>query len=328
MDICLRGGRVIDPARGMDAEADVLLKGGVVAKVGAGIADGQPAGVRIVDVRGCWVVPGLIDLHTHLREPGQEYKEDIATGTRAAAAGGFTAVCAMPNTVPPNDNRAVTELIVRRAAEVGVVRVYPVGAISKGLKGESLAEMGELREAGCVAVSDDGRPVMNAELMRRALEYARTFGLPVVQHCEDLDAVGGRRHERGPVSTRAGIRAQPAAAESSMVARDIELCALTGARYHVAHVSSAESVRLVREAKRRGLPVTCEVTPHHLTLTDAACAPYDTAAKCNPPLRAAPPTSRRCARGCATAPSTPSPPTTRRTRPSRRTSSSSRPPSA
>ena len=284
MDICLRGGRVIDPARGVDAELDVLLKGGVVSKVGKGIAEG--AGVRVVDVRDCWVVPGLIDLHTHLREPGQEYKEDIATGTRAAAAGGFTAVCAMPNTVPVNDNRSVSELIVRRAAEVGVVRVYPVGAISKGSKGESLSEMGELRDAGCVAVSDDGHPVMNAELMRRAMEYARTFGLPIIQHCEDLTLSADGAMNEGVVSTRAGIRAQPAAAESSMVARDIELCALTGARYHVAHISSAESVRLVREAKRRGLPVTCEVTPHHLTLSDEACAGYDTHAKCNPPLRA------------------------------------------
>jgi dihydroorotase len=284
MDICLRGGRVIDPARGMDAEADVLLKDGVVSRVGKGIAEGTNA--RVVDVRGLWVVPGLIDLHTHLREPGQEYKEDIATGTRAAAAGGYTAVCAMPNTVPPNDNRAVSELMVRRAAEVGVVRVYPVGAISKGLKGESLAEMGELRDAGCVAVSDDGHPVMNAELMRRAMEYARTFGLTIVQHCEDLTLSADGAMNEGLVSTRAGIRAQPSAAESSMVARDIELCALTGARYHVAHISSAESVRLVREAKRRGLPVTCEVTPHHLTLTDEACAGYDTHAKCNPPLRA------------------------------------------
>jgi dihydroorotase len=285
MDICLRGGRVIDPARDFDADADVILRGGVVARVGVGLAASAGPGVRIVDARGCWVVPGLIDLHTHLREPGQEYKEDIATGTRAAAAGGYTAVCAMPNTVPPNDNRAVSELMVRRAAEVGMVRVYPVGAISKGLKGESLAEIGELKDAGCVAISDDGHPVMNAELMRRALEYARTFGLTVVQHCEDLTLSAGGAMNEGPASTRAGIRAQPSAAESSMVARDIELCALTGARYHVAHVSSAESVRLVREAKQRGLPVTCEVTPHHLTLTDEACISYDTAAKCNPPLR-------------------------------------------
>jgi dihydroorotase len=285
MDLCLRGGRVIDPARKVDSEGDVLLSDGVVARVGAGIAAGVSKSTRVIDVSGCWVMPGLIDLHTHLREPGQEYKEDIATGTRSAAAGGFTAACAMPNTVPPNDSRAVTQLIVKRAAEVGVVRVYPVGAISKGLKGEALAEMGELREAGCVAVSDDGRPVMNAELLRRAMEYARTFGLTLVQHCEDLTLSAGGAMNEGLTSTRAGIRAQPPAAESSMVARDIELCALTGARYHVAHVSSAESVRLIREAKRRGLPVTCEVTPHHLVLTDEACAHYDTATKCNPPLR-------------------------------------------
>jgi len=285
MDLCLRGGRVIDPGRGVDAEADVILKDGVVARQGKGIAGGLAGDIRVIDVRGKWVVPGFIDLHTHLREPGHEYKEDIVTGTRAAAAGGFTAVCAMPNTNPVNDNRAVTELIVRRSLEVGAVRVYPVGAISKGLLGETLAEMGELKDAGCVAVSDDGRPVMNAELMRRAMEYARTFGLTIVQHCEDLSLSHGGSMNEGIVSTRAGIRAQPASAESAMVARDIELCALTGARYHVAHISSADSVRLVREAKRRGLPITCEVTPHHLTLTDEACAGYDTSAKCNPPLR-------------------------------------------
>jgi len=287
MDLGLRGGRVIDPGRGVDAEADVILKDGVVARSGKGIAAGLGADVRVIDVRGKWVVPGFIDLHTHLREPGHEYKEDILTGTRAAAAGGFTAVCAMPNTTPPNDTRAVTELIVRRALEVGAVRVYPVGAISKGLAGETLAEMGELKDAGCVAVSDDGKPVMNAELMRRAMEYARTFGLTIVQHCEDLSLSHGGAMNEGIASTRAGIRAQPASAESAMVARDIELCALTGARYHVAHISSADSVRLVREAKRRGLPITCEVTPHHLTLTDEACAGYDTSTKCNPPLRTA-----------------------------------------
>jgi dihydroorotase len=287
MDLCLSGGRVIDPRRRLDVEADVLLRDGLVARVGAGIAAGVGGGVRVIDLRGMWVVPGLIDLHTHLREPGHEYKEDIATGTRAAAAGGFTAVCAMPNTTPPNDSRAVTELIVQRARQAGVVRVYPVGAISKGLAGETLAEMGELKESGCVAVSDDGRPVMNSELMRRAMEYSRTFDLTIVQHCEDLSLSAGGAMNEGPVATRAGIRAQPGSAESAMVARDIELCALTGARYHVAHVSSAESVRLIREAKARGLPVTCEVTPHHLTLTDEACARYDTAAKCNPPLRAA-----------------------------------------
>jgi dihydroorotase len=283
--ICLRGGRVIDPARNFDAQADVLLRDGWVERVEPGIAANAGEGVRIIDVRDLWVLPGFIDIHTHLREPGQEYKEDIATGTAAAAAGGFVAVCAMPNTTPPNDNRAITELMVRRAREVGSVRVYPIGAITLGLKGETLSEMGELKEAGCVAVSDDGKPVMNAEIMRRALEYARGLDLPVIQHCEDLHLSAGGSMNEGVVATRTGIKGQPGAAESSMVARDIELCALTGARYHVAHISVGESVRLVREAKRRGLPVTCEVTPHHLTLTDEACAGYDTFTKCNPPLR-------------------------------------------
>jgi len=282
-DILLQGGRVIDPARDFDANADVLLQGGKVARVGSGIA--VPAGAKVIDVKGLWVVPGLIDMHTHLREPGQEYKENIETGTAAAAAGGFTAVCAMPNTRPPNDNRAVTELIVRRAREVGAVRVYPIGCITQGQKGETLSEMGELQEAGCVAVSDDGRGVMNSEVMRRALEYARGLGLPVIQHAEDTAlSSGGPAHE-GAVTTRIGLRGQPAAAESAMVARDIELVALTGAAYHVAHVSCAETVRLVRDAKARGLPVTCEVTPHHLMLTDEACAGYDTSTRVNPPLR-------------------------------------------
>jgi len=285
LNLCLRGGRVIDPARNVDSEADLLLQDGRVSRIEWGIAAALPPDTRILDVRGLWVTPGLIDLHAHLREPGQEYKEDIASGTRSAAAGGFTAVCAMPNTVPPNDCRAVTDLIVARARAAGFSRVYPIGAVSKGQKGEELAEIGEMKDSGIVAVSDDGRPVMNAELLRRAMEYARTFGLPLIQHCEDLALSQGGAMNEGLVSTRAGIRAQPASAESSMVARDIEICAMTGARYHVAHVSTAESVGLVREAKRRGLPVTCEVTPHHLTLTDEACAGYDTHAKCNPPLR-------------------------------------------
>lgn len=244
-----------------------------------------PSGARVIEGKGRLLVPGLVDIHAHLREPGEEYKEDIASASAAAAAGGFTAVCAMPNTKPANDCRAVTELIVSRAREVGGVRVYPIGAISKGLKGEALTEVGELKDAGVVALSDDGRPVMNAALMRYALEYGRTFGLTVVQHAEDLHlSEGGSMHE-GACSTRAGLRGAPGQAEDVMVARDIALVELTGARYHVAHVSTARAVALVRDAKRRGLPVTCEVTPHHLTLTDEACLGYDTSTKVNPPLR-------------------------------------------
>jgi dihydroorotase len=285
--LVLRGGRVIDPASKQDGIADVVAAGGKIVAVGpeAGRSGVSASGARVIDATGLVVAPGLVDVHVHLREPGQEYKEDIASGARAAAAGGFTTVCCMPNTEPPNDSRAVTELIVRRAAEAAVVRVYPIGAISKGLKGERLSEMGEMKDAGIVAVSDDGRPVMNAELMRLALEYARTFGLPVVQHCEDRNLAGAGVMNEGAAATRAGLRGQPAAAESVMVRRDIELVALTGARYHVAHVSTAVAVEAVREAKRRGLWVTCEVTPHHLTLTDEACLGYDTATKCAPPLR-------------------------------------------
>lgn len=242
---------------------------------------------RIVDVRDLWVVPGLIDLHVHLREPGQEYKEDIETGTRAAAAGGFTTICCMPNTKPVNDQRAVTELIVRRAREVGCVRVKPIGAITRGLEGKGLADIAEMKEAGIVAISDDGRPVMNSGLVRRAFEYAKTFDLPLVQHAEDLDLSEGGAMNEGAVSTRIGIKGQPVCAESAMVARDLEIVEWTGARYHVAHVSTARTVALIRDAKRRGLNVTCEVTPHHLALTDEACSHYDTSTKVMPPLRTA-----------------------------------------
>ncbi|HJZ84698.1 MAG TPA: dihydroorotase [Polyangia bacterium] len=285
MHLVLRGGRVIDPQSKRDKSADVLISEDRIARIEPGLAAAAPKGARIIDCRDRYVVPGLVDLHVHLREPGHEYKEDIASGTRAAAAGGFSTVCCMPNTTPPNDCRAVTDLILNRAREVGQARVRPVGAISKGLAGETLAEMGEMKDAGVVAVSDDGRPVANGELMRRALEYAKTFGLPVVQHAEDLELSAGGVMNEGVASTRAGLRGQPAAAEAAMVARDLELVAWTGTRYHVAHVSSADTVRLLRDAKRRGLPVTCEVTPHHLTLTDLACLSYDTATKCAPPLR-------------------------------------------
>ena len=283
-DLVLRGGRVFDPAaaRPVDQAGDVRIVGGRIVEIGRGLVGG-----RIVDVRDLWIVPGLVDLHVHLREPGQEYKEDIETGTRAAAAGGFTTICCMPNTRPVNDQRTVTELIVRRAKEVGAVRVRPIGAITQGLEGKALADIADMKEAGIVAVSDDGRPVMNAGLMRRAFEYARTFDLPVVQHAEDLDLSEGGAMNEGVVSTRIGIRGQPACAESAMVARDLEIVEWTGARYHVAHVSTARTVALVRDAKRRGLPVTCEVTPHHLALTDEACSHYDTRTKVMPPLRTA-----------------------------------------
>ena len=280
--LVLKGGRVLDPAADLDRVTDVLLQDGVVAAVEPGAT---APGAQVIDCSGLVVAPGFVDLHVHFREPGHEYKEDIESGARAAAAGGFTTVCCMPNTNPVNDCRAVTDLIVRRAREAAMIRVHPIGAVSKGLKGESLAEIGEMKDAGIVAVSDDGKPIMNADLMRRALEYARTFGLVVVQHAEDLHLAAGGVMNEGVNATRAGLRGQPPAAESVMVARDLELVAWTGARYHVAHLSTAASVRAVRDAKRRGLPVTCEVTPHHLTLTDAACCGYDTSTKCAPPLR-------------------------------------------
>lgn len=285
LQLHLRRARLLDPKAGVDREQDLVLAEGRVARIGRGLA--TPFDAIAVDVEGLLLVPGLIDLHAHLREPGEEYKETIDSASASAAAGGFTAVCAMPNTTPPNDNRAVTEFIKARAAEVAGVRIHPVGAVSRGLLGETLADIGDLKDAGVVALSDDGRPVTNARLMRRVLEYSRSFGLPVIQHAEDLDlSEGGVMHE-GPSATRAGLCGQPAEAEHVLVARDLALCALTGGRYHVAHVSTAASVRLIREAKRAGLPVTCEVTPHHLTLSDEACLSYDTATKVNPPLRAA-----------------------------------------
>ena len=286
-DLVLRGGRVFaglgDPAaRSADRATDVRIAGGRIVELGRGLA-----ARRVVDVRDLWIAPGLIDLHVHLREPGQEYKEDIESGTRAAAAGGFTTVCCMPNTRPVNDQRTVTELIVRRSREVGTVRVRPIGAITQGLEGKLLSDIADMKEAGIVAISDDGRPVMSAGLLRRALEYARTFDLPVVQHAEDLELAEQGAMNEGAVATRIGLRGQPSITESSMVARDLEIVEWTGARYHVAHVSTARTVALVRDAKRRGLPVTCEVTPHHLALTDEACAHYDTSTKVMPPLRTA-----------------------------------------
>jgi dihydroorotase len=283
----IEGGRVIDPATGTDGVRTVVIRDGRIAEVAERVL--RPRDVRALDARGKWVTPGFIDLHVHLREPGQEYKETVESGVRAAVAGGFTAVCAMPNTKPVNDTAAVTELVLARAAAAGLARVYPVGCISKGSEGQDLAEFGELQAAGCVALSDDGRPVMSAALMRRALEYALVFGLPLTVHEEDLQLVGkGVMHE-GAASTRLGLKGIPGAAEEVMVLRDVALAELTGGRLHVAHVSTRGALRAVREAKARGLRVTAEVTPHHLSLTDedVAASSYSTDLKMNPPLRSA-----------------------------------------
>ena len=284
----LKGGRVVDPAQGLDAVADILIEDGRIAAIGGGRAG---AGVEVVDVpSGCVVCPGFVDMHVHLREPGQEHKETVATGTAAAAAGGFTAVACMPNTDPVNDSASVTRAILEAAAAAGLVRVYPIGAVTKAMKGEQLAEIADLKAAGCVAVSDDGRPVASALIMRRALEYALMLGLPVIDHCEEPSLKGeGTAHE-GFMASVLGLRGIPAAAEAIMVERDIALAEMTGARVHIAHLSTRQALRGVRAARERGVRVTCEVTPHHFTLTDARLAdpvPYDTNLKMNPPLREA-----------------------------------------
>ncbi len=285
--VVIQGGRVIDPHGGVDGVRSLLLRDGKIAAVAERVD--VPAGARVVDAKGRWVTPGFVDLHVHLREPGQEYKESVATGARAAVAGGFTSVCAMPNTVPANDNTSVTELMLARAAAAALARVYPVGAATKGRKGEELAEYGELKAAGCVALSDDGSPVMSSSMMRRALEYSRAFGLPLAVHEEDLNLVGKGVMNEGPTATRLGLKGAPAQAEDVMVLRDLSLLELTGGRLHICHVSTAGSVRAIRDAKRRGLPVTAEVTPHHLVLTDedVAASDYDPDFKMNPPLRSA-----------------------------------------
>ncbi len=284
--LLIKHGRVVDPSQRLDAGLNVLIADGKVARLAERIEDKD---ATVLDATGLVVAPGFIDAHVHLREPGFEYKETIASGTAAAAAGGFTAVCCMPNTNPPNDNAAVTEFIRARAAEAGLSRVYPVGAVSKGLEGDELAEMGEMARAGAVAFSDDGRPVHNGYLMRRALEYAQLFGTPVVDHCEDPTLVAGGVMHEGAVGTRLGLRGIPAAAEEVMVARDVVLAELTGGRVHIAHLSTRGGLERVREGKARGATVTCEVTPHHLALTDQAVADtsYDTDTKMNPPLRSA-----------------------------------------
>jgi dihydroorotase len=282
--LLLKGGRVIDPAQGLDATLDVMIAEATIEEVGPRV---QPRGAQVLDVKGLVVCPGFIDIHTHLREPGREDKETIATGTRAAAAGGFTAVCAMPNTDPVNDTAGITRAILEKARAEGAVRVYPIGAITRGQKGEELAEYGDLKEAGCVAVSDDGRPVASARVMRRALEYAKAFGLVVIDHCEEPTLAEKACMNEGPVSTVLGLRGQPAAGETIMVERDVLLAELTSGRVHIAHLSAAASVDAVRRGKARGVRVTAEATPHHLFLTDEAVREtgYDTNTKMNPPLR-------------------------------------------
>lgn len=290
--LLLKGARIVDPSQKLDGNRDLLVENGKIAAIGTDIGPGHAgssgekgSGTKILDVGGKVVVPGLIDMHTHLREPGYEYKETIRTGSRAAVMGGFTAIACMPNTEPVNDNRSVTEFILRRAKECDLARVYPVAAISKGSAGHILAELGDLRDAGAVAYSDDGNPVMNSRLMRKALEYAASLGVVVISHCEDLTISKGGLMNESFVSTELGLRGMPAVAEDIMVARDIALAEYTGTPVHIAHVSTAGAVRLVRDAKERGVKVTAETAPHYFTLTEEALRSYDTNAKVNPPLR-------------------------------------------
>ena len=280
--LLIKGGRVVDPSQGLDKAADLLVEDGRVKGIGQNLA---ADGAEVFDAGGLVVAPGFIDLHVHLREPGQEYKETIATGAAAAVAGGFTAICAMPNTKPVNDNASLTRYMVSKASEAGLARVYPIGAITCASEGTELAEMADLKAAGAVAVSDDGRPVMNSQVMRHAMEYAREHGLVVVDHCQDMHLSAGGVMNEGQVSTLLGLKGMSRAAEESHVGRDIMLAELTGARVHIAHLSTAGAIELVRRAKARRLPVTCEVTPHHLALTDAAVMGFDTNTKMSPPLR-------------------------------------------
>jgi dihydroorotase len=285
--LVIRNVRAIDPAVGLDGPVDVVVEKGIIVRIGSGAGKEAIASehARSLDGGGRWLLPAFVDLHAHLREPGHEYKEDITTGLRAAAAGGYAHVCVMPNTKPVNDTRAVTDFMLRRAGEVGASVLHPIGAITVGQRGAELTEMGELREAGAVAVSDDGVCVMSANVMRRALEYARVFDMPVIQHCEDHNLTAQADMNEGPHATRLGLRGWPRVAEDVILARDVLLAEFTKSKYHAAHLSTLGAVRIMREAKSRGLPVTCEVTPHHLLLTDAAVIGYDTACKVNPPLR-------------------------------------------
>ena len=281
--LLIKHGHVIDPAGQRDGRFDILVEGDTIKNVAATIAAN---GAKSIDAEGLLVLPGFVDLHTHLRQPGREDKETIETGCRAAVRGGFTTVCAMPNTEPAIDTGGVAQFVRQEAQRIGLAAVYPVGAITKGRQGQELSDFGELFEAGCVALSDDGHAVANPLLMRRALEYAKVFGRPLIQHAEDSQLVAGGVMHEGLVSTTLGLRGIPGEAESVIVARDLALAELTGGWVHFAHVSSARSVELIRQAKQRGVRVTCEVTPHHLALTEQAIGEFDTCAKVNPPLRA------------------------------------------
>ena len=285
MKLIVKGGRVVDPANGVDGTLDVLIENGIIARVAR---DLPVSGAEVYEVpSGAIVAPGLIDIHVHLREPGQEHKETVATGTASAVAGGFTAVACMPNTDPVNDHAGITQFILKKAAEAGLARVYPIGAVSIGSKGDQLAELGEQKAAGCVGFSDDGHPVRTALLMRRALEYAGMLGVPVINHCEDPSLKGDGVAHEGFYASTLGLRGIPGVAESLMVERDVSLAELTGAPVHIAHMSARQSIRAVRAGKDRGVSVTCEVAPHHFTLTDEALdvVKYDTNLKMNPPLR-------------------------------------------
>ena len=280
--LLVKNGRVIDPASGLDGPRDVLVEDGLIAAVEEKI---EAPDAEVHDAAGRVVAPGFIDIHVHLREPGIEHAETIETGARAAAAGGFSSICCMPNTIPVNDSPTVTSFIVERARRHAIVNVFPIGAITKGSEGEQLAEIGAMKEAGAVAVSDDGMPVMNSGVMRRAMQYACSFGLTVIDHCEDLNlSIGGDIHE-GPLAVRLGLRGIPASSEDVMVARDVILSEATGAKTHIAHISTRNSIEIVRQARRLGIPVTCEVTPHHFALTDEDIPGYDSNYKMKPPLR-------------------------------------------
>lgn len=282
MDILLKGGHVVDPSADLNSAADILIKSGKIADAGKNL---KATGAKTIDCKGKIILPGLIDMHTHLRQPGREDEETFITGGRAALRGGFTSVLCMANTSPPVDNKGVVEYIYSESKKIGLVNIYTVGAVTKGLEGKELTEIGQIYEAGAKALSDDGKPVMNAEMMRRALEYAKMFDLPIISHCEDLDLSKNGVMNEGFVSTRMGLKGVPRTAETIMIMRDIELAQLTGSRVHIAHVSAKESVELIRQAKKKRINVTCETCPHYFTLTEEAVLGFNTNAKVNPPLR-------------------------------------------